>query len=62
MHEVWHSYHAVVGAALSTKVKRFVVIDTLIDDSVGEHGLRSNAIDKDTERHVVSWLGLGPHF
>jgi hypothetical protein len=60
---VWSSetHDAVVGAALAAEVERIVAFDAIVDDSVGEHGLRGDAEDKNAEGEVVRRLGVGPH-
>lgn len=55
-------YHAVIGAAFSSEVKWFVVVDAFVDDSIGEHGLGGDAEDEDSERQVFRWFRLSPHF
>ena len=55
------SYHAVVGTTLATKVQRLVIQDTIVDNTIREHGLRCDAKDKDTEGQVVLGLGVTPH-
>jgi hypothetical protein len=55
------TYDRVVGTAFSAKVHGMIFVDAFIDNPIREHGLRCNAEYKDTERQVVSWLGVLPH-
>lgn len=55
------TYHAVVCTTLSAEEKRLVVEYPVVDDSVREHGLRSDSEDEDAEGKVVLGLGVGPH-
>lgn len=55
------AYDAVVGSRLSAEVQGLVVLDALIDDAIGEHGLGGDAEYEHTERDVVAWLGVLPH-
>ena len=55
------TYHAVVGAALASEVETVVVENAFVDDTVGEHGLGSDAEDEDSEGEVFSGFGVGPH-
>lgn len=56
-----YSYHAVVSTTLTTEVERFIVQDTIVDNTIREHGLVCDAKDKDTEGQVVLGLGVTPH-
>lgn len=55
------AYHAVVCTTLSAEEKRLVVEHPVVDDSVGEHGLRCDSENEDAEGEVVLGLGVGPH-
>lgn len=56
-----NAYDGVIGTALTAEEHRLVVVDALVDHSVGEHGLRCDAEDEDAEGEVVGWLGVFPH-
>jgi hypothetical protein len=47
------TYDAVVGAALTPKIQRMVVIDTFVDDAIGKHRLGGDAKNEHTEREII---------
>lgn len=55
------TYHAIVGTALTTEIQRLVIKQTLINNPIGEHGLRRNPEDEHPEREVFRRFRIRPH-
>lgn len=59
---VHERHHAVVGAGLAAERERLAaVVQPLVHDAVGEHGLRRDAEDEGPEARVLGRARLGPH-
>lgn len=56
-----YSYHAVVSTTLTTEVERFIVQDTIVDNTIREHRLVCDTEDEDSEGEVLGWFGVTPH-
>lgn len=59
--ELMNTHDTIICTALAAEVKGLVLFDTVVDDSVGEHGLVCDSEDEDTEGKVVGWLRVSPH-
>ena len=57
---VAHRNHAVVSSRLSTE-GQWLLTDTFVDDTIGEHGLRRDAEDEGPEAGVAIWFAAFPH-
>lgn len=55
------TYDSIIGTTFAAKVHGVIVVDTFVDDSVGEHGLGCDAKYEDAEGQIVCWFGIFPH-
>ncbi|KAI6767734.1 hypothetical protein HG530_005743 [Fusarium avenaceum] len=53
--------NGIVGSRFSTEELRLVVVLSLVDNTIREHGLLGDAVDKGSVGHVILWKGLSPH-
>lgn len=57
----YQTYNAVICTTLATEGERLVVLNTLVNHAVGEHGLVGDTEDENAEGEVLRWLRICPH-
>lgn len=56
------THDSIVCTTLPSEVHGLVIVYALVDNTIGEHGLRCNAKNENTECEIVRRLGVFPHF